>query len=46
MLDLDRVVTDLKHDRQAAGLGVAEAAPVAHATDSYGKHRKKYSAFY
>ena len=46
MLDLDRVVTDLKHDRLAADLSVAEAAPLLHATDSYGKHRKKYSAFY
>ena len=44
--DLDRVVTDLKNDRVVAGLSVAEAAPVAHATDSYGKHRIKYGAFY
>ena len=44
--DLDRVVTDLKRDRLAAGLSVAEAAPVAHATDSYGKHRIKHRAFY
>ena len=44
--NLDRVVTDLKHDRLAAGLSVDEAAPVAHATDSYGKHRNKLGAFY
>ena len=31
--DLDRVVTDLKRDRLAAGLSVAEAAPVAHAPE-------------
>ena len=46
MLDLDRVVTDLKHDRLDADLSVAEAAPLLHATDSYGKHCKKYRTFY
>ena len=44
--NLDRVVTDLKHDWLAAGLSVAEAAPVAHATDNNGKHRNKLRAFY
>ena len=34
--NFDRVVTDLKHDRLAAGLSVAEAAPVAHATTTSG----------
>ena len=36
----------MKNDRLAAGLSVAEAAPLAHATDSCGKQRNKYRAFY
>ena len=44
--DLDRVVTDLRRDRLEAGLSISEACPVAHATDSYGKHRLQYRAFY
>ncbi|CAL1150457.1 unnamed protein product [Cladocopium goreaui] len=44
--DLDAVVTNLKQDRLASGLSLAEAAPVAHATDSFRKQRLLLDAFY
>lgn len=44
--DLGIVVSNLKQDRLEAGLSLAEAAPVAHATDSYRKQRLLLDAFY
>ena len=44
--DLDAAVTNLKQDRLASGLSLAEAAPVAHATDSFRKQRLLLDAFY
>ena len=44
--DLDGLVTALKTDRSEAGLGIQASAPVAHATDSYNKHRLQLQAFY
>lgn len=44
--DLDAVVSRLKEDRLAAGLSLAESAPIAHATDSYRKQRLLLDTFY
>ena len=46
LLDLEPIVDDLREDRLENGLSPAEAVPVGHSTDSYGKHRKEYEAFY
>lgn len=36
----------LRDTRQAAGFSLVESMPVAHATDTYGKHRKKIRQLY
>ena len=46
LIDLHPLVDNLKADRLAHGLSMDEAAPIAHSTDSYGKHLRRYDDFY
>ena len=44
--DLEPVVDEISRDRMEQGMDLIDCLPASHSTDSYGKHRNHYVAFY